>query len=171
MKRLVIFIVAGLTLLPTSAQASPFRGGGDVSVRFDGNDTLNILDIRRVGTDLNRRTTLFAVGTYDLFSATDIDAQQRSYFQFNLDTKLRGRTDRFVYLYYWPPDNQFYCEVDTRGGGQVGFRIAQVDTDTIFCAVRTAWLDVQKQVKFSVEAWNQGNFVDRAPNRGRYRGL
>jgi hypothetical protein len=167
-----MLIVAGLMLWPTPALATPFRGvGGDISVRFDGNDTLNILDIRRVATDLNRRLSLFAVETYDVFTANDIDAQQGSYFQFNLDTKRRGRADRFVYLYYWPPNDQFYCEVDTRDGRELGFRIAQFDTSTIYCAVRTSWLGVQKQVKFAVEAWNLRNFVDRAPNRGRYRGL
>jgi hypothetical protein len=30
---------------------------------------------------------------------------------------------------------------------------------------------VEKQVRFALEAWNLRNFVDRAPNRGRYRGL
>jgi hypothetical protein len=169
-RRLIGLIVVGLVLLPSSAQAS-WQGVGGLRVHFDGNDTGSILDIDQVATGIERRQVFFGVQTYDQFTANDIDASQGSWFQFNLDTKRRGRADRFLYLYYWPPDDAFYCEVQTREGLFVGLRRASFDTISLFCGVRKGWLDIQKRVKFAVESRDRGVYVDRAPNIGRYRRL
>jgi hypothetical protein len=166
--------LVALGLWTPSASAGTIGGGG-VRFRYDGDDSNSLLDIYAVGTDLRRRKAFFSVTTWDQIQASDLDARNNSYYLVKLDTQRRGRADRFLYLFYWPNDNTFYCQVFARGvSGAIGLRTAQFDGfGSVYCAIRRRWLGIEKEPRFAVEAWSFGNFVDRAPNlrQGRWRGL
>ncbi len=170
MRKLIATAAFVAVMLPGTA-AADLQGLGGGRVRFDGNDTASLLDIEQVYTERNRRNTFFGVQTYDQFFAADVSAQQGSWFEFRLDTKRRGATDRYLYLYYWDPDAAFYCELQTRSGRVLALRFASYDGISLFCGVRTGLLDIQKVPKFGVESRDRGVYVDRAPNFGRYRRL
>jgi hypothetical protein len=165
--------LVALGLWTPSASAGTIGGGG-LRFRYDGDDSSSLLDIYAVGTALSRRKAFFSVTPWDQIQASDLNAQNNSYYLVKLDTQRRGRADRFLYLYYWPNDNTFYCQVFFRGEQRSDrLRRAQFDGDSIFCAIRRRWLGLEKEPRFAVEAWSFGNFVDRAPNlrQGRWRGL
>jgi hypothetical protein len=169
-------IVAGLVFAcsPAGAEADVWRGTSGIKVRDDGNDSTTPLDINQLATNRGARKTYFGVATYDPFTSSDLDAQSNNYFAFYLDTYARGSTDRIVYLYYWPPDGRYYCELDARGGNRLALRYARrPDINVIDCKVPTRKLAIEKTPSFSLNAYYGGSLVDRAPNfgSGRFRGL
>lgn len=159
-------IAAGVFLVPSSAGAS--LGGHFDRVRYDDNDTESVLDIERVATGLTQRRALFSVRTYEQFTADDVD--HGSWFQFNLDTKHLDHADLHLF-FYWLADDQILCRLQTDTGFTVGERPASLDGVSLFCGIPKRWLDIRKRVTFSVEAVDTNEYVDQAPNAGRYRGL
>ena len=97
--------------------------------------------------------------------------QDDSYWVFYLDTKNRGKADRRLFLGYDQDDARFVCDVFIVGGGFQGQRAASQSNDQINCVTPRKWYDIQKPVRIGVEAYETRNFVDRAPNNGRYVGL
>jgi hypothetical protein len=84
----------------------------------------------------------------------------------------RGAPPTGPFLSYDPSQGRFECSVFIDGGGSKGQRQAVTSGDqAIGCFTPRKWNDIQKQVKFGVESYDSGNFQDRAPNDGRYRGL
>jgi hypothetical protein len=166
--------LVALGLWAPSASAGTIGGGGGLRFRYDGDDSSSLLDIYAVGTALSRRKAFFSVTSWDQIQASDLNAQNNSFYLVKLDTQRRGRADRFLYLYYWPNNGRFYCDIYDRAGQRIGYRDnAQFDGVSIYCAIRRRWLGLEKEPRFAVEAWSFGNFVDRAPNlrQGRWRGL
>ena len=166
------FVVGGVALVLSLALGTPAEAGFSGTVHNDRDDTGSVLDIRQVATgSVSRRKEFFGVETWDFFSASDLSVQDSSYFQFNLDTFGRGATDRYLYLYYYQPDDRFYCELDPRIGRQLALKVATQSWTQVYCAVPKRALGINKTPKYAVEAWSNNSFVDRAPNVGRYRGL
>ena len=173
MRKLLLAIVAGLLLLPTtSAQAAaPSLAERGILLGTDPDDSADVLDIYQVGTEAGARRTFFGVSGYEFFGPRAINARKDSYFVYLLDVTGGPRFDYRLGLYYWPPDDQFYCELQTRGGQVVGRKVAGFDPGVIFCYVPNHWYPAVKTPGYFVEAWHFGHFVDRAPDSGRYFGF
>ena len=171
MKGMLLVGLAGLVLV--GGQPPAAAGGATATARSDGDDTTSVLDIRKVATDTSRRNVFLGVRSWDPYSSADVDGANDSYFVFLLDTKKRGRADKYAYLYYDSADDlRFECAVYNRSGGFKGQRRAtRLGADDIACATPKKWYDIRKPVRFGVEAWELGSFRDRAPNDGRYTGL
>lgn len=172
MKKLIGLLLAALVLVPGQASA------GGSTTHHDPLDASTFLDIEMIVTARNigdTHRTYFAVYSWHNFTDSDIDGRNGSFYLFRLDASGRGRADRFLYLYYWHPDDEYYCQVQNRDGHIVGTRSANHHSleDAIYCEVPTDWLDIDKTPKFAVEAWGRGSLLDRAPDfgDGRYRGL
>jgi hypothetical protein len=176
MRRVLVMLAA--TMLATGLWAAPGSAGGEqFTIRNDPDDSSSVLDLAKVGTRLTQRRLHVYLETHDSFSAADLNVQVDSYFLYKIDTERRGRADRFIYLYYYPPNGLFYCDVLARDGTRQGVREAFQDSfaglSIIDCTIKRSWLDISKPERFAVEAWSVGTFVDRAPDvgTGRYPGL
>jgi len=170
MRRLLpALVVLGVTAVTLAMPAS--AGTSSVKVHSDPNDTSSVLDIRKVGTDQTRRLVFTGIRSWDPFSAGDVTFQDNSWWVFFLDTKGRGKADRRLFLGYDQDDARFECDVFIVGGGFKGQRAASQSNDQITCVTPRNWYDIQKPVRIGVEAYDNNNFVDRAPNNGRYVGI
>jgi hypothetical protein len=161
---IVLGVMAATWTMPASA------GTSSIKLHSDPNDSSSVLDIRKVGTDQTRRRVFTAVRSWDPFSSGDV-MFPNTFWVFYLDTKGRGKADRRLFLGYDPDDARFECDVFIVGGGFKGQRGASTDSTSIACVTPKKWYDIQKPVRIGVEAYEDGNFVDRAPNNGRYVGL
>jgi hypothetical protein len=162
MRKLVCLLVAGLVLLPATASAAP-------RIRTDPDDTPIVLDIRQIITASHTRRTLLGITTYDPFEATTL---YENFIQFNLDTKGRIGFDYYLEFGYARRTNTLFCVFLS----DVDFDASRIRADLdpaggVSCSIPTRWLDIQKEVRFSVVAYLQGQEVDRAPGFGWYRGL
>ncbi len=169
-KLLVTMVAAGLVVGSSSLPAS--AGGGSLKVRRDGDDVSSVLDVRAVATDTFGGKLYFAVRLWNSFAPSDLDGR-KEFIVGLLDTKRRGRADKYLYFYYDSQNNnRFECAVFNRDGGFKGERRAMTDetNQAIACVTPLDWYDIHKQVQFAVETYDNG-FVDRAPNDGRYDGL
>lgn len=184
MRRMLVGLMTaavGIGLWATPASA----GKGSITYRNDGDDTRNVLDIRYVGTDQIRaggRFVYVEVGTWDPFQPGDLNVQNDNFFVYRFDTQRRARFDFLTFLFYWPPDGKFYCDVWTRSGTNIGTRDAFVTgpdatrgslLTSIYCIFPRVWLEIQKPPRFAVESWYSNVFRDRAPNpgQGKFQGL
>ncbi len=172
MRRVLVMLAA--TMLATGLWAAPGSAGGEqFTIRNDPDDSSSVLDLAKVGTRLTQRRLHVYLETHDSFSAADLNVQVDSYFLYKIDTERRGRADRFIYLYYYPPNGLFYCDVLARDGTRQGVREAFQDSfaglSIIDCTIKRSWLDISKPERFAVEAWSVGTFVDRAPDVGTGR--
>jgi hypothetical protein len=169
-RMLPILVVTGVT---TGFWAVPASAGvSSLTIRSDPNDSSGVLGIRRVASDLSNNQVYMAVRIWGTFTKDDLNQDDNSWIVVYLDTKRRGAADRRLFLSYDPSQSRFECSVFIVGGGFKGERQAGTSGDqAIGCLTPSKWFDIQKQVKFGVESYQKGNFQDRAPNDGRYRGL
>jgi hypothetical protein len=161
----VLGTTAAIWTIPASA------GTSSIKLHSDPNDTSSVLDIRKVGTDQDRRHVFTAVRSWDPFNSSNVTLQNDSFWVFFLDTKGRGKADRRIFLGYDSDEGRFECDVFIVGGGFKGDRAASTQSDSIACVTPKKWYGIEKPVRIGVEAYDNNNFVDRAPNDGRYVGL
>jgi hypothetical protein len=62
-------------------------------------------------------------------------------------------------------------EVSVLRRDRVVYRPAKKQRDAISCFVPSRLLDVQKPVRFRVDAFSTAFYADQAPNVGQYHGL
>jgi hypothetical protein len=166
----MILVAAGVAAASWAVPAS--AGGGSLKVRSDPDDTSAVLDIRRVASDLSTKQVYMGVRIWGTFTPDDLNQNDDSFIVVFLDTKRRGAADRRLFLSYDPSQDRFECSVFIDGGGFKGERKAQnISDQAVVCSTPRKWYDIQKEVKFGVESYDNGNFKDRAPNDGRYVGL
>jgi hypothetical protein len=178
MKKLVVVTLAALTLLTggvARAERRPFvaQGSSRLNIRRDPDDTTAYPDIWEVGTYRGARKSFFGVASWDDLFTDDINADNGNWYVFKLDTYGRAATDRVVYLYYRPEDDQFHCQLqDYRTGNIITTRDANRPTSQVVqCRIPTKLLAIDGRVHFFVDAVNDLSVIDRAPDGGRYQGL
>jgi hypothetical protein len=179
MKKLLVVALATLTLFTggmARADRRPFvaQGGTRVNIRRDPDDTTSYPDIWQVGTYRGARKSFFGVASWDELFTDDINADNGNWYAFKLDTYGRGSTDRVVYLYYLPEDDEFHCQLqDYRTGDILATRVAnKPSSNVVQCRLPTKLFRIDGPVHFFVEAVNGFSVViDRAPDGGRYQGL
>lgn len=162
MRKLLCLLVVGLVLLPATASAAP-------RIRTDPDDSPHVMDIRQVITASHTRRTLLGITTYEPFEATTL---YDSYIHMEFDTKGRIGIDYYVEFGYNRRTNTLFCVwLSDATFDSNRIRADLEPAGGVSCSIPTRWLDIHKEVRFSVVSVLQGQHIDRAPGFGWYRGL
>lgn len=159
MRRTIVVLLSSVVLLAVLVGPASAR---TLTVRSDPNDTPDHPDIRKVSTDVSRRSVFVSIRSWERFRAVDA-------FLVVLDTRGDIGPDRVIEMLpgqcvaeKTEPDITFIGDRDSR---RLGPR-------ELACRLPVGWFGIRKPVRFAVNNSHLGDrHNDRAPNRDRYVGL
>ena len=151
-----------LALTAVLAMMSSPASARTLETRTDRNDTTGTPDIRKVSSNILRRSVVVALGAWGRLRTQDE-------FAVILDTRGDRQSDRLIDVVAGA------CEVYRLGAAvkPIGDRDSRrLDARTRGCRLPKAWFDITKPVRFAVQNSKYGfPRSDRAPDRAWYLGL